>query len=526
MSFTRSHLFASTAALLLACTPLSAEDLVIGTKSEPSSLDPQFHVLSPNMQVSLAIFEPLVRQSAQGAVEPLLADSWELASPTEWDFHLKEGVTFSDGTPLTAQDVVFSLDRVAKVPNSPTPFTLFTRQIAGVEALDDRTVRITTKQPYPNLTVDLVNLPIMSKAATSGKAPEGRTTTELNRGEGLIGTGPFTFSSWQKGADLILEANSSYWGEAPDWDRVIMRPMTNPATRSAALLAGDIDMMEDVPTGSATQIEGDPNVKIVSGPPARVIFIALDQERDDSPGISGTNGENPLKIKEVREALFRAIDREGIASRVMGGAAVPAGSLGTPKMFGTSAEHEVPAPADPERAAQLLEEAGYGDGFSITLGSPSGRYVNDARVSQTVAAMWSRIGVQTAVDAAAPPVFFKNRDQRAYSAYLASWGNNTGEIGTTLGAQLATYDKEASQGSANAGRYSNPELDALLIEASKTMDDDARAKLLERADALAMSDFAILPIHFEVPSWGLREDLEYEARADQFTLPQHVTRSE
>ena len=523
MSILRPRLLMATALALIVAQPLLAADLKIGVKSEPSSMDPQFHVLSPNMQVSLAIFESLTMQDAKGAVKPMLAESWTLASPTEWDFKLRSGVTFSDGTPLTADDVVFTFDRVAKVPNSPTPFTLFTRKIASVTALDAGTVRITTTEPYPLLLVDIVNLPIMSRAAASGPADEGKTTTELNRGEGLIGTGPFRFVSWQKGADLVLERNETYWGARPEWDRVIMRPMTNPAARAAALLAGDIDLMEDMPTASLEELRANPAISVVAAPAARVIYVALDQGRDDSPGIAGTDGKNPLKDHRVRQALSLAIDRDGIVSRVMGGAALAAGSLGTPNMFGVSPDHMTAAKADPDRAKALLAEAGWPEGFTITLGTPSGRYVNDARVSQTIAAMWSRIGVKTAVDAAAPPVFFKNRDALTYSAYLGSWGNNTGEIGTTLNAQLATADKSKGQGGANNGRYSNPELDALLAQASATMEDDARAALLQKADALAMDDYAILPIHFEIPSWGLRKGLALDARADQFTLPQLVT---
>jgi peptide/nickel transport system substrate-binding protein len=523
MSFIQKPLLTTAVLALLACQPAWAEDLKIGVKSEPTSLDPQFHVLAPNMQVSLAIFEALTAQDAQGGVQPMLAESWSLASPTEWDFKLRPGVSFSDGTPLTADDVVYTFGRVDKVPNSPSSFTLFTRKIAKVEALDPGTVRITTSEPYPLLLVDIVNLPILSKAAASGPAPEGRTTTEMNRGEGLIGTGPYTFVSWEKGADLILERNEIYWGDRPAWDRVIMQPMTNPAARSAALLAGDIDIMESLPTASLAEFRANPAVKVVSGPPARSIYIALDQDRDDSPGLGGTEGRNPLKDRRVRAALSLAIDRAGIADKIMGGAAVTAGSLGTSAMFGTSPDHVDADAADPARAKALLEEAGWGKGFSITIGTPNGRYVNDARVTQTVAAMWSRIGVQTKVDAVAPPVYFKNRDARNYSAYLGSWGNNTAEIGTTLTAQLATYDPDRGQGTSNNGRYANPDLDALLSKASGTMDDAARASLLQEADALAMEDYAILPLYFEVPYWALRPGLDFAARADQFTLPQDVT---
>ncbi|MET3926657.1 ABC transporter substrate-binding protein [Devosia sp. 2618] len=522
MRFLQAKLMTTVAAVILGTMPLSAADLTIGVKSEPSSLDPQFHVLATNMQVAFTMFEPLVMMDAEVVPQPALADSWENVSPTEWLFHLRDGVTFSDGSPLTAEDVVFTFERVAKVPNSPTSFTLFTRQIEKVEAVDDQTVRITTLRPHPLLLTDITSIPIMSKAAASGPAPEGKTTTELNRGEGLIGTGPFTFVSWQKGADLVVARNPNYWGNAPEWDQVIFRPMTNPAARAAALLAGDIDLMEDPPTANLDDFKNNPAFTVEQAPAGRVIYIALDQQDRQSPGIGGAEGANPLTDKRVREALSLAIDREGIVSRVMGGVAVAAGDMIPSTFFGSSPDHATAPKVDVEKARALLAEAGYPDGFTITLGTPNGRYVNDARIAQTVAAMWSRIGVTTEVNAAAPPVFFKNRDELQYSAYLGSWGNSTGENLTTLNAQASTFNREQGTGTANGGRYSNPEVDALITLANATMDDDQRKALLEQADGMVMNDYGILPLHFEVPVWAMRNGITIDGRADQYTLPQGV----
>lgn len=522
MRFSKVGLITTVAAAVLGTMPLYAADLTIGVKSEPSSLDPQFHVLATNMQAAFTMFEPLVMMDAKAALQPALAESWENASPTEWLFHLREGVTFSDGTPLTADDVVFTFDRVAKVPNSPTAFTLFTRQIEKVEAVDALTVRITTLKPYPLLLTDIASIPIMSKTAASGPAPEGKTTTELNRGEGLIGTGPFTFVSWQKGADFVVARNPTYWGTAPEWDRVIFRPMTNPAARAAALLAGDIDLMEDPPTANLEDFKKNPEFTVAEAPAGRVIYIALDQQDHKSPGIGGTDDVNPLTDARVRQALSLAIDREGIVSRVMGGVAQAAGDLVPPTFFGASPDHATAPAVDAEKAKALLAEAGYPNGFTITFGTPNGRYVNDARIAQTIAAMWSGIGVVTAVDAAAPPVFFKNRDELQYSAYLGSWGNSSGESLTTLNAQVATFDREQGRGTANGGRYSNPEVDALLTQAASTMDDAERKVLLQQADNLVLNDYGIIPLHFEVPAWAMRKGLTIEGRADQYTLPQSV----
>lgn len=523
MNFIKTALAASAAAVLFGALPLSAADLRIGIKSEPSSLDPQFHVLSTNMQVSFAMFDPLVMMDPQLKPQPALAESWNAVSDTAWEFHLRKDAKFSDGSPLTAGDVVFTFDRIPKVPNSPTAFTLFTRQIAKVEAVDEHTVRITTKQPYPLLITDLANLPIMSKAAASGPAPEGKATVELNRGEGLVGTGPYKFVSWQKGADLVLERNPNYWGKAPEWDKVVYRPMTNPAARAAALLSGDIEMMEDPPTANLEQFEGNPALTLAKAPGARIVYIALDQKGEPSAGIQGTGDKNPLMDKRVREALSLAIDRKAIVARVMGGVAIATGDLVPEPMAGANSDLQAAPAADPDKAKALLAEAGYPNGFQITLGSPSGRYVNDVRVAQTIAAMWTRVGIKADVSAVAPPVFFKTRDNFQYSAYLAAWGNGTGEVSTTLRSLVGTRDPSKGSGTSNGGRYSNPELDQLLDKAAATMDDKARAAIMQKADKMVLSDYGILPIHLEVPVWALTKGLAYTGRADQFTLPQYVT---
>ncbi|WP_460275691.1 ABC transporter substrate-binding protein [Celeribacter sp. ULVN23_4] len=501
-------------------TSAQAADLTIGLKSEPTSLDPQFHVLASNMQISMAIFEPLVAQDTELGIEPEIAQSWEFDG-TEWIFHLDPDVSFSDGSKLTAEDVVFSLDRVAKVPNSPSPFTLFTRQIASVEAIDPTTVKITTKAPYPLLVNDLAYLPIMSKAAASGDAPEGKTTTELNRGEGLIGSGPYKFDSWEHGASLVLSRNENFHGDAPEWDHVIYLPMINPASRSAALLAGDIDLMESPPTTDLEKMKSNPDVTVIAGPPARVLYVGMDQARDETPGVSGVDN-NPFKDHRVREAMSLAIDRNAIVTRVMGGAAEAAGDFVPSTMFGADPSHTEAPAADIEKAKALLAEAGYSDGFDLVLGTPSGRYVNDARIAQTLAAMWSRIGIRTTVEASTPSVFFKNYYGLAYSVYLASWGNNSGEVGTTLKALVVTRDPEQGIGTANNSGYSNPEVDELVLTGATTMDPATREEMLSKADKIVLDDFALLPLHFEKPLWALRTGLTYEARADQSTLPQDV----
>ena len=503
------------------CAGAAAKDLVIGLKSEPSSMDPQYHSLTPNTQISLTLFEPLVRTDAQLKPQPALAESWTV-DDTVWTFKLRPGVKFSDGSPLTAEDVVFTFDRVPKVPNSPSPFTLYMKDIAKVEAPDPQTVRITTKGPAPVLLPNLAQLPIMSKKAASGPAPEGKTTTELNSGDGLLGTGPYKFVSWRRGAELVLARNENYWGEKPVWDRIIYRPMTNAASRVAALLAGDADMIEDPPTDDLARLKADKKLYIEEAPSVRVMYVAMDQFAEPSPTIEGLQ-KNPLKDKRVREALSLAINRDALVERVMGGVAKPAGNLLPYPMFGASKAHSEAPKADIDKARELLKQAGYENGFSITLGAPSGRYVNDAKVAQAIASMWTRIGVKTGVDAVAPPVFFKKRDSYAYSAYLAGWSVTSGEMSNALGSLLVTSDPAKGMGTTNRGRYSNPQMDALVQEAVRIMDDGKRAELLSKAADMAMDDYALLPVHFELSVWAMKGDLRYPGRSDQMTLAQYVT---
>jgi peptide/nickel transport system substrate-binding protein len=502
--------------------PAMARDLVVALKTEPTSMDPQYHALTPNIQLSQTLFDPLVCPDAELAPQPCLAESWT-AEGTTWTFKLRPNVKFSDGSPLTAEDVLFTYDRAGKVPNSPSSFKIYLQQVTKVEAVDPLTVRITTAQPYPLVATNLTGLPIMSAKAASGSAPEGKTTTELNSGDGLVGAGPYKFVSWKRGSEIVFERNPHYWGPKPAWDRVIYRPISNPAARVAALLAGDVDLIEDPPTDDLARLQKDSKLNLVTKSSNRVIYVALDQHGNETPGIQGTNGKNPLLDKRVREALSLAIDRKALVDRIMGGVATPAAQLLPPPMLGTS-ENLVTAPkADPDKAKALLKAAGYPEGFSMVLGTPNGRYINDSKVAQTLASMWTRIGVKTSIDATAPAVFFKNRDSYAYSAYLAGWGTSTGEMSNTLNSLLVTPNKEKGVGTTNRSRYSNPEMDRLVEQSATQMDPAKRGDLLAKASEIAMADFAMLPIHFEHSVWAMKKDIAFGGRADQMTMVQHVS---
>ncbi|GAB2901102.1 ABC transporter substrate-binding protein [Paralcaligenes ginsengisoli] len=499
-----------------------ARDLTIALRSEPSSMDPQFHSLTPNTQLSETMFDPLVRTDGNAKPVPSLAESWKVDGNV-WLFKLRPNVKFSDGSPFTADDVLFTYARVPLVPNSPSSYTLYLSSVAKVEKVDPLTVKITTKGPSPVLLANLSMVPIMSKKAASGPAPEGKTTVELNRGDGLVGTGPYKFVSWKRGAEIVLERNPYYWGKKPAWDKVVYRPITNSAARVAALLAGDVDVIEDPPTDDLPRLQKDKKLYIQETPSVRVIYVALNQSKEVPPGMSGTDGKNPLADKRVREALSLAIDRKAIVARIMGGVAQPAANLLAYPAFGASKKYSTVPAVNVAKAKELLAAAGYAKGFTISLGSPAGRYTNDQRIAQTVASLWARIGVKANVETMAPPVFFKKRDSYSFSTYLAGWAASSGEMLNPLTALVVTKDPKLGLGTTNWSHYSNPALDKLVLDASKTLDDNKRSEMLQQAGNMAMDDYAILPLQFELSVWAMKKDIRYGGRADQMTLAQDMT---
>lgn len=512
-------------AILSAAGLTQAKDLTIALRSEPTSMDPQFHSLTSNIQLSQTLFDSLVETDQNIKPVPALAESWKVDGNV-WTFKLRPDVKFSDGSPFTAQDVLYSYDRVAKVPNSPSSFSLYLSKIDQIKALDPLTLQITTKGPAPVLLANLSLVSILSHTAAAGSAPEGKTTVELNRGDGLAGTAPYRFVSWTRGAKIIFERNPNYWGPKPAWDRVIYRPITNSAARVAALLSGDVDMIEDPPTDDLPKLLKNKDLHVQETPSVRIIYIALNQSQEPPPGMSGTQGKNPLTDKRVREALSLAIDRDAIVARIMGGAAKPAANLLPYPAFGTSEALDKAPAADPAKAKKLLAEVGYPNGFTMSLGSPDGRYTNDKDIVQAVAAMWARIGVKANVETMTPSVFFQKRGEYAFSSFLGGWAAVSGEMSNPLTALIVSRDKAKGLGTTNWAHYSNPTVDKLVAEASVTLDDGKRSELLQQAAQAAMSDYALLPLQFELSVWAMKKDVRYPGRIDQMTLAQDVTASQ
>jgi len=516
------HLLCALAALsaMLSVPEARAQELRIALQAEPTSIDPLYHTLGPNNQIARHIFSQLVHQDPKQHLIPGLALSWKPIDDGVWEFKLRPGVKFQDGAPLTPEDIVFSIDRAPKVPNSPASFAIYTKAVKGIEVIDAATIHVRTGTPYPLLPNDLSTISIQEK-----RAVEGKTTEDFNKGSAAIGTGPFKFVEWVPGNRLVLVRSDDYWGPKPDWAKVTFRPIPNNAARVAALLAGDVDLIENVPTADLKALKANPKIRLAQAVSNRVIYLHIDSNRDETPFAFDNAGKplpgNPLKDRRVRLAMSKAINRQAIVDRVMEGAAIPAGQLLPDGFFGVSPSLK-PEPFDPEGAKKLLAEAGYPEGFRLTLHSPNDRYVNDEKIAQAVAQMLSRVGIKTEVAAMPQSVYFSRASKLEFSFMLVGWGAETGEPSSPLKSLLATNDPAKGFGAANRGRFSDPKLDGLLVQALGTVDDGKRELLLQQATEVGIGDVGIIPLHYEVTVWGMRSDLTFVGNTNQYTLAADV----
>ena len=511
---------AATAALF-ASTAIAAE-VTIGISTEPSAMDPHYHNLGPNNSFSSNVYDALIIQDEQQNLTPGLAVSWKPISDLVWEFKLREGVKFHDGSAFTADDVIFTAERAPNVPNSPSSFGTYLKG-KSFKKIDDLTVHVTTEAPYPLMAVDLSNIQIIS--ADVGADVK---TTSFNDGSAMIGTGPYKFVEWKPSDSIVLTANADYWGAKAAFDKVTMKPISSNPTRVAALLSGDVDMIDGVPTSDIETLKKKDDIVLAQGISNRVIYLHMDRFRDNSPYITGTNGKNPLMDLRVRQAISMAINRPAIVDRVMEGVAIPAGQLLPPGFFGTS-EKLKPVAYDPARAKALLAEAGYPDGFGLTVHGPNDRYINDAKIAQAIGQMLTRIGITAQIETMPRSVYFRSASsggpngEPKYSFILVGWGSGTGEASSPLRSLIHTYDKDKGFGASNRGRYSNPEADVLIEEALATVDDAKRAELLAKATEIAINDVAIIPLHYQVNTWAVKKGLKYLPRTDERTSLRSLT---
>jgi peptide/nickel transport system substrate-binding protein len=492
-----------------------AANLTIGMGTDVTAIDPHYHNLTPNNTVAAHIFGYLVERNEKSQTIPGLATEWRTLDPTTWEFKLRRGVKFHDGTDFTAADVVASIERVPKVPNSPSSFTAYTKQIQKIEVIDPYTIRFKTATPYPLMPTDMTQVAIISKQFANA------STDDFNSGKAAIGTGPYKVVKYTKGDRIELARNDNWWGGKTPWEKVTLRLLPNDATRVAALLSGDVQVIEYVPTSDAAKLKTDKRLSVYRVVADRLIYLHLDSDRDVSPFVTDKAGaplaKNPLKDPRVRKALSKAINRPAIVEHVMEGEAIASGQLIPDFLFGATKNLPVEK-FDPEGARKLLAEAGYPNGFGLTIHAPNNRYVNDAKIAQAVAQMLSRIGIDTKVVTMPSSTFFTQATDLKFSFMLVGWSTGTGEASSSLKALLMTYNRDKGYGNANRGRYSNGKVDALTEDALQTVDDAKREAYLQRATELAIGDTGVIPLHFQVNLWATRDGIGYTPRVDEGTL--------
>lgn len=507
----------ATALVLSLALPVAAQSITVGLASPPSSMDPHFATTGQNQQLAMNIYDRLVHIDASGQFVPGLATEWTISDDRlTWTFVLREGVTFHDGSAFGAQDVAFTFARIPQVPNSPAPFTQRLAAIESVETPDERTVVIRTSAPTPGLLTDLSTIYIVSSAI--GEA----ASADFDRGAAAIGTGPYRMVSYSPGAELVIARNDDYWGEVPDFEGITIRFLDNAASRVASLQAGEVEFIDAVPPNDLERLSAMAQVEVVTAPSARMVYIGLDQGGDSTPTVSGVEG-NPFLDKRVREALSLAVNREALVDRIQFGSGAPAGQLAPEGVFGHNPDIAAPA-YDIERARALLAEAGVGEGWSMTLHGPAGRYVNDTEVLLAVGQMWSRLGIDVEVENVPANVYFGRATAREFSAFLVAFGITTGESSLALRNVLATYDEARGWGSNNRFRYSSEAFDAALERALSVFEDDAREAALREAAAIAAEDVALIPLYWEGNNWAVRQGLSFTPSPDGRSLMTNLRR--
>lgn len=507
------------ACLLLSATaataPVHATEFKWAAQGEAQTLDPHATTEFQTMAFIGNIYEPLVRRNKDLGLEPALAESWQIVSPTVWRFTLRKNVTFHDGTPFTADDVLATLER-SRSPGADAKTKV--QSVAEIKKIDDHTIEVVTNKPTPILLSEFSDWFMTSKAwcekndaklvADVRKGAENYATRNAN------GTGPFKLVSREPDVRTVLAVNEKWWDKPQhNVTRATFVPISNSATRMAALLSGEIDFAQPVPTQDIKRLKGESSLNVIQSTEARVIFLGFDHKRD-SMLYGSVKEKNPFKDVRVRKAFNQAIDVNAIVGKIMDGAAAARGSLIVRQMKGYTPELDQRPPYDVAAAKKLLADAGYPDGFSVTLDCPNDRYVNDEAVCVAASAMLGRIGVKVNVAAISKTKYFTKTLSRDTSFFMLGWGANTVDAHNPLAVVFATPTPEGN-GQWNMGAYSNPKVDDLTNQIRDELDESKRNALIKEAYKLVNDDFAIIPLFEPALVWATRKNVTLDQRADE-----------
>ena len=505
-----SSFFTSLLALCLtwATAVCDAKTLRWAARGDTLSMDPYAFNEGVTNNINALVYDRLVELDRNLKVVPALATHWTVVNDTTWRFHLRRGVKFHDGTPLTADDVVFSIER-SQQPSSQQ--AVFTRNLGKPLRIDDYTVEFRQDIPNPLLLEHALLTYVMSRAWCLAnkveRVPNFKDKEEAFSSRHAMGSGAWMLKEREPGVRTVLVRNLHHWRAFDgNVDEVVYTPIGNDATRTAALITGDIDFTQEVAPQDLERLAKNPQLRVTTAVENRVIFFGFDQARDELL-YSNVKGRNPLKDVRVREAFFRAVDVEMLKSKVMRGQSAPTACMTMAAVGCHAAELETRAGADVERARHLMADAGYAGGFELTLDCPNDRYVNDQSICLAVAPMLARIGVSVKVDLRPKSLYFPKIQKQDTSFFLLGWGGNLTDAQFVFDPLLHSFDPKTQKGGDNNGRFADPELDRLIDAAAVEMNVDRRNALIRDALQRTYRQFYVLPIHRQMLTWVSRSNV-------------------
>jgi peptide/nickel transport system substrate-binding protein len=501
-----------TAAVVAA--PVHAQTLRWAAQNDILTMDPHSQNHATTNAILMHAYEGLTRYSAKYEVEPALATKWTYISPTQVRFELRKGVKFHDGSPFTADDVVFSFGRI-KQPQGT--MQIYVTGISEVKKIDDHTVDLILSSPSPILLRNIIDFRIMSRAWAeknkTANVQDYKAKEENFASRNVMGTGSYKITGWMPEQRVNMVANTDWWDKTQgNVKEVIYTPIKSDATRVAALLAGDVDMLTDIPTQDVARLRGDAKLKIVDGPEVRTIYLAPDIGSAELK-YSNIKGRNPFADKRVRQALSMAIDREAIKRTIMRGLSIPAGVMVAPGVNGNTPEIDVPTKVDIEGAKKLLAEAGYPDGFEVRFNAPNNRYVNDEEIAQAVVAMWARIGVKASLVAENMATFSQKFQNFDSSLYMLGWGVATYDAQYMIQSLVRTRTTGAD-GNFNFSRISDPVVDKLTDAMKSEIDVTKRNQMINEALVRIKDDVLLIPLHHQMRPWAMKAGVSTVHRSD------------
>lgn len=489
-------------------------------QGDVQSLDP--HGLNETFTLGYLgnIYEGLTSYDDTLQLQPGLATNWENTAPTTWIFNLRKGVKFHAGGDFTADDVIFSWKRSL---TSGSDMKGYGARIADIKKIDDYTVQIETPEPNPIFPRELVFYYMMDKEwavehnALEATSPKAADATATYAAQNANGTGPFVLIERQADVRSKFKRFDAYWKDIPsNVTEVEFTPISQNATRVAALISGELDMVYPIPVQDWKRLDSSEGVHSLTGPEARTIFLGMDQWRDELL-YSDIKGKNPFKDKRVRQAMAHAIDLKTIDKKIMRGAAVPAGLLLAPEINGFSPALNTPYEYDPKKSKALLAQAGYPNGFEVGMDCPNNRYVNDEKVCQAVGGLLARVGIKVVLNAQPKSKYFAKVSPQSgndTSFYLLGWTPSSMDVHNVLYNIMTSFNAETNTGQFNYGHYTNPRIDEIVKSVEKETDQAKRQKLVEEALGLVKSDVGYLPLHQQPLSWGLADHISLSQRAD------------